>query len=330
MSKPKVGFYWCASCGGCEEAVVDLAEAILDVVEAVDIVFWPCAMDFKREDVEAMADGEMAACFVNGAIRSSEQREMAELCRRKSQLLVAFGSCAQSGGIPGLANLYSLESILETVYGNHHFSNANPDEIRPRSHIETPEGDIELPTLDPSVKSLDQVVDVDYYLPGCAPPTKLIVGAVTAILEGQLPPKGSILAPNVAQCKECSRIDSKPEESVIRAFRRPHEIQIDSEKCFLTQGLLCLGPATRSGCDHACIEGNMPCTGCLGPLDSVRDYGAAALSATASLVDLDEGRQIAAAMDGVVDPAGTFYRYSLPHSQLFRRVEVQSAGEKLS
>lgn len=339
MSKPKVGFYWCASCGGCEEAVVDLAEAILDVVEAVDIVFWPCAMDFKREDLEAMRDGEMAACFVNGAIRTSEQREMAELCRKKSQLLVAFGSCSQSGGIPGLANLYPLEEIFETAYGDGHFSNVNPEGTRPRSHIETPEGDIELPSMDESVKSLDQVVDVDYYLPGCAPPTKLIVGAVTAILEGRLPAKGSVLAPNIAQCKECSRIDSKPEESVIRQFHRPHEIEIDSEKCFLAQGLLCLGPATRSGCDHACIEGNMPCTGCLGPIDSVRDYGAAALSATASLVDLDEPQQVAAAMDGVVDPAGTFYRYSLPHSMLFGRVDgaarrkmqpEEEAGARLS
>ena len=323
MSKPKVGFYWCASCGGCEEAVVDLAETILDVVEAVDIVFWPCAMDFKREDLESMSDGEMAACFVNGAIRTSEQREMAELCRRKSGLLVAFGSCSQSGGIPGLANLYSLESIMATAYGND-FSNVNPEGIRPRSHIETPEGDIELPTMDESVKSLDQVVEVDYYLPGCAPPTKLIVGAVTAILEGGLPPKGAVLAPDIAQCKECSRIDSKPEETVLREFRRPHEIEIDQEKCFLAQGLLCLGPATRSGCDHACIDGNMPCTGCLGPIDGVRDFGAAALSATASLIDQNAPQEIEEAMDSIVDPAGTFYRYSLPHSMLFRRVRDPS------
>jgi F420-non-reducing hydrogenase small subunit len=82
MSKPKVGFYWCASCGGCEEAVVDLAEDVLKVVEAVDIVFWPVALDFKRSDVEAMKDGELAACFVNGAIRTSEQEEMAELLRK--------------------------------------------------------------------------------------------------------------------------------------------------------------------------------------------------------------------------------------------------------
>ena len=57
--KPKVAFYWCASCGGCEESVVDLAEDILGVVAAVDIVFWPVAMDFKRQDVEAMADGSI-------------------------------------------------------------------------------------------------------------------------------------------------------------------------------------------------------------------------------------------------------------------------------
>ena len=46
--KPKIAFYWCASCGGCEEAVVDLAEGLLDVVAAADIVFWPVALDFKR------------------------------------------------------------------------------------------------------------------------------------------------------------------------------------------------------------------------------------------------------------------------------------------
>jgi len=45
MGKPKVAFYWCASCGGCEEAIVDLAEGILKDVEAIDIVFWKVAPD---------------------------------------------------------------------------------------------------------------------------------------------------------------------------------------------------------------------------------------------------------------------------------------------
>ncbi len=321
MPKPQVGFYWCASCGGCEEAVVDLAEAVLDVVGLVDIVFWPCAMDFKRSDVEAMADGQMAACFVNGAIRSSEQREMAELCRRKSGLLVAFGSCSHTGGVPGLANLYTLESIFESSYGDGVFSTVNPERVRPTPKVARPEGEIELPTLDPAVKALDQVVEVDYYLPGCPPPVKLIVEAVMAIVQGKLPPRGSVLAPDVAQCRECPRVDTKPEEAFLKEFVRPHQIAIDHEKCLLAQGLLCLGPATRAGCDHACINGNMPCTGCLGPVSRATDYGGAALSAVASMVASNDAHEIAALMDRIPDPAGTFYRYSLPASQLFQRVE---------
>ena len=82
--KPKLGLYWCASCGGCEESVVDLAEGILDVVAAVDIVFWPVAMDFKKADVEAMDDGSIAATLINGCVRTSEQEEMVRLLRRKS------------------------------------------------------------------------------------------------------------------------------------------------------------------------------------------------------------------------------------------------------
>ena len=85
MPKPKVAFYWCASCGGCEETVVDLAEDILAVVERVDIVFWPVAMDFKYRDVEAMADQSIFATLLNGAIRSSEQEAMARLLLRKSR-----------------------------------------------------------------------------------------------------------------------------------------------------------------------------------------------------------------------------------------------------
>ena len=104
MTKPKVAFYWCASCGGCEEAVVDLKEDILKVTDAVDIVLWPVALDFKRKDVESLSDGEIAVSFINGAVRTEEQEEMVKLLRAKSGLVVAFGSCAHLGGIPGLGH----------------------------------------------------------------------------------------------------------------------------------------------------------------------------------------------------------------------------------
>ena len=95
--KLKLGFYWAASCGGCEIAVLDLNEKILDVVQMADIVFWPVAMDVKYKDVEAMPDKHMDICFFNGSVRSEEQEHMAKLLRRKSKTLVAFGSCAQEG-----------------------------------------------------------------------------------------------------------------------------------------------------------------------------------------------------------------------------------------
>jgi F420-non-reducing hydrogenase small subunit len=321
MSKPKAGFYWCASCGGCEESVVDLAEDILGVVEAIDFVFFPVAMDFKRQDVEAMEDDEMTVCFINGAIRTSEQREMAELLRRKSLFLIAYGSCSYQGGIPGLANLYSREEIMQFVYHDSP-STANPEGNRPQPAFKAPEGDLELPTLDAEVKALDQVVDVDYYIPGCAPPTSLLKAAIEALLSGELPPKGSVIAPDKALCEDCPRIDTKPDEPLITAFKRPWEIEIDHDKCLLAQGLLCLGPATRGGCGHVCINGNMPCTGCMGPVSRVHDHGAAILTALASLIDSNDEKEIEDVLDGIPDPAGTFYRYGLPHSTLFAKCGI--------
>lgn len=326
MSKPKIGFYWCASCGGCEEAVVDLAEAVLDVVAAVDIVFWPVALDFKRSDVEAMADGEMAACFINGAIRTSEQIEMAHLLRRKAKCVIAFGSCAQLGGIPGLANFCERSEILDYVYGGAP-SVTNGNVIRPQEETPVANGTVKLPAFEESVRTLAQTVDVDYFLPGCPPPVKLIAEAVQALLSGKLPAKGSVLAPNIALCNECPRKESKPDELLIDKFQRPHLINVDSELCLLAQGLLCMGAVTRSGCGAACVSGNMPCTGCLGPVDEVRDYGGKALSAFASLAHADKAESIESALQGIPDPAGSFYRYSLPASLLFRRKNGISSRE---
>lgn len=319
MTKPKVGFYWCASCGGCEEAVVDLAEDILKVVEAVDIVFWPVALDFKREDVEKMADGEMAVCFVNGAVRTSEQQEMAELCRRKARMIVAFGSCSHTGGIPGLANLYDRDCIFQRVYRDAP-SVTNPEGTYPQETLKVPEGEMHLPSLHNNVHALDQTIDVDYYLPGCPPPVQLISGAVTAILKGELPPKGSTLAPNLALCHDCARQKTKPDKPMVKEFKRPHQVLINTEDCILAQGILCMGPATRTGCDAACVSGNMPCTGCLGPLDGIRDQGAKSLSAIASVLDATTDAEIGAGLDKIPDPAGTFYRYTLPWSLLHRRI----------
>ena len=316
--KPKVAFYWCSSCGGCEEAVVDLAEQILDVVAAVDIVFWPVALDFKKADVEAMEDGSILAAFVNGSIRTTEQEEMAHLLRRKAKVLVAFGSCAHLGGIPALANLWDREAIFRAVYLEN-VSTDNPDGVLPS--VSTPHngGWVTLPGFYDTVRSLDQVTSVDYYIPGCAPTPNIIAGAVQTLLSGDLPPAGTVLTPDIALCEECPRLDTKPQDLSLERFRRPHEILIDESICLLTQGLLCMGPATRTGCGQLCINGNMPCTGCFGPTSKVRDQGGKYLSALASMLSALDDEAIEKALDSIPDPIGTFYRYGLAGSLLRRR-----------
>lgn len=323
MAKPKVAFYWCASCGGCEEAVVDLNENILKVADAVDIVFWPVALDFKLKDVEAMKDGEIAVSFINGAVRLSEQEETVKLLRKKSGLVVAFGACAHLGGIPGLANFWNRETIF-----NRQFKEVptmeNPDGVTPQLKTKVKVGELILPEFYDTVKTMAQTIPVDYFLPGCPPPPDLILNAVTAILEGKLPEKGSVLAPKKALCDTCPVKDSKPEKLSIKEIKRPWQIKMDPKLCFLAQGVICVGPATRSGCGETCIRANQPCRGCFGPVDGVIDQGAKALSMIASLLGIEDEdtlteEQVSKLIDGIADPAGTFYRFSLASSLLGRK-----------
>jgi len=316
--KPKVAFYWCAACGGCEEAILDLAEAILDVIAAVEIVFWPVALDFKRRDVEAMADASIFATFLNGNIRTTEQEEIARLLRIKSHLLVALGSCSHLGGVPGLANLFDRESILNAVYRESP-STVNSEAALPCGRYIDNGHSVELPVLLDEVQTLDQVVSVDYYIPGCPPTPRMFRTALQTLLADELPPKGTVLAPDRALCDECPRKDTKPERLAFTEFKRPQQILIDEQKCLLAQGLLCMGPATRAGCEALCIQGNMPCTGCCGSTSRVKDQGAKILSSVASLVEASEEAEIDRIFDTIPDPVGAFYRYSLPSSLLRRK-----------
>ncbi len=323
MAKPKVAFYWNASCGGCEETVIDLNEDILKVADAVDIVLWPVALDFKRKDIEALADGEIAVSFINGSIRLEEQENMVKLLRQKSGLVVAFGACAHIGGIPGLGNFWNRETIFERAYKGVP-SVENPEGTLPQEKTTVDGCDLTLSEFYDTVKTLNQTIDVDYYLPGCPPPPDLVMNAVNAILQGDLPEKGAVLAPAKALCDTCPRRDSKPEKISISEVKRPWEIKMDPETCFLVQGVICLGPATRSGCGETCIRANMPCRGCFGPVDGVADQGARALSAIASILGLEGEENMSEEetqklVDQIVDPAGTFYRFGLPASLLRRK-----------
>ena len=317
--KIKMAVYWGSACGGCCVSVLDVHETILDVVAAADLVFWPIALDIKYQDVKDMPENHIDLTLFNGAVRNSENESMAKLLREKTKILVAYGSCAHMGGIPGLANFSTKEDLLSRVFEESE-STVNPSNIRPQTHFQTEEGVLELPEFYNDVRTLADVTDVDYFIPGCPPQSNRLAEVFTAIVTGaELPPLGSVIgAGNKAQCDECIR--TKSENKKITKFHRPWEVVDDGETCFMEQGILCMGPTTRSGCDYRCIKGNAPCRGCYGPTPDVQDPGAKMMSAIASIIDEKEPAMIDKVLEDLVDPAGFFYRYSLPASYLRRTV----------
>ncbi len=312
MSKPKLAIYWAAGCGGCDIAILDIEARILDVAAAFDLALWPCAADFKRKDVAALPDGDIALCLFNGAIRTAENVEMARLLRARSATLVAFGACAAAGGIPGLANQFGRDELLARVYRETP-STDNPAGTVPGPRTAVPEGTLELPALEERVRALGDVVAVDYTIPGCPPqPARIWAVLETIVRGGPLPPKGSVLgAGEKTCCEECPR---RREEKRIRRFVRPHEIVPDPERCLLDQGLVCLGPATRSGCGALCPAAGAPCRGCYGPPPGTRDQGAKMISALASIVDSQDPAEVEAILAGIADPVGTFHRFGFASS----------------
>lgn len=323
--KVKVAICWLGGCGGCDETIVDINEDILKIVEEVDLVLWPIALDFKYPHVEAIPDGDIALSIVNGNVRNSEQEELAKLLRRKSQLVIAFGACACFGGTPGLANFTTREDIFNWVFRDAP-TVVNPTSIVPQPKTQVDGKELTLPKFYEEVCALNQIIGVDYYLPGCPPPPDLVIHAIKAVLEGKLPPKGSTLAPHKALCDTCPRNKTKPARIALREIKRIHEVEAVSDSCFLAQGIICLGFATRTGCGESCISINMPCRGCFGPVEGVVDTGAKAISALASILDAEEEKEIKRIIDKIEDPAGYFYRFTLPVS-LLRRKRVLESGE---
>ncbi len=316
-SKPKFAMYWAASCGGCEIAVLNTHEKILDVDANFEVVFWPVAMDAKYKDVEAMEDGSILLTLFNGGIRNEENEHIARLLREKSKILVAFGSCANEGCIPGLANLIPSEEIVRTAFNT--ISTDNPHKIYPRTEFDVPEGEIHIPKILPTLKTLDQVVDVDYYMPGCPPESHQIAAVIDLVIQviqgkAELPPKGSVIgAGNSTVCDECERARNV---KTITAFKRIWGLDTDPTLCLLEQGIPCNGPATRSGCDARCPSAGAQCIGCYGPAEGVKDYGARLISAFASVLEATEPTEIDRILDGLVDPTGQFYRFNLAGSIL--------------
>ena len=216
----RFAMYWAAGCGGCDISVLNIHEALLDFAERFEIVFWPAVMDAKYADLEAMPDASIDLALFTGGIRNTENVKLARLLRRKSALLVAFGSCATEGCIPGLANLRPIDELLCTAFEGP--TTDNPDRLRPVTRWYAPEGELHLPEMSPFVRTLEQVVPVDYFVPGCPPESERIadvLGQLMAALDGKaaLPPTRQ--CPGRWPLDRVRRVPSRPRDQADRPVR---------------------------------------------------------------------------------------------------------------
>jgi len=318
--KPRFVMYWGSGCGGCDVSLLNTHELLLTLADFFEIVFWPLVMDGKKSDVETLPDGGLDLAFFNGAIRTTADEEWALLLRAKAKILVAYGACACHGSVLGLSNLSDAATHLRTIYLEGHGLD-NPGQVLPATEVQVKEGTLPLPALADTVRTLDQTVAVDGFVPGCPPEAKQVERLLTPLLHRLELAAGGVLGAGAeALCIECPR---RRDGRRIRKFYRAHELIPEPETCLLEQGLLCMGPATRSGCGALCPGHNIVCTGCYGPLPDTIDQGAALLAVVASRLEgpaIDNPQERAQAvrklLAEIVDPAGTFYRFTLPKSLL--------------
>lgn len=288
MEKIRVATGNLQGCFGCHMAILDLHEDIIPLLDAIEIVRSPI------NDVKDIPEVDLG--ILDGSVCNTENEKVAGEFRKKSKKILALGTCATMGGISGLRNLYRLEDVLNRGYVETESTvngkvPASPD----------------IPRIVAHVKALHQVIDVDYALPGCPPMPKMIKAALTAIVSGNEPK-----IPTRNLCHECNRRHKEmyipKREFVTDSVHSIMELdEIDEERCFLEQGVLCMGPATREGCETRCLKGNTPCRGCMGPTPDALEQGAKMINALASILP-------AGAMMFMEDVVGIGYRYSLPVS----------------
>jgi len=166
-SKIRLATAWLGGCSGCHMSFLDLDERLIDLAEAVELVYSPIA-DAKEfpENVDV--------ALIEGAVANVDHLELAGQIRARSKIVVSFGDCAVTGNVTSLRNRLGVDDLLTQVYQE------GPGKA-PRG------GDFDkvVPALLPKVYPLHQVIAVDAFIPGCPPDADRIWAAVNALLRGE-------------------------------------------------------------------------------------------------------------------------------------------------
>jgi NAD-reducing hydrogenase small subunit len=167
MKKVKVATVWLDGCSGCHMSLLDMDAAIISLGRKIDLVYGPLvdAQEFP-EDVDVT--------LVEGAISSQEDLNKIQKIRQRSHILISLGDCAVTGNVPAMRNSWAVNTLLQQIY----IEGVQEGKVIPTDRV---------PALLKQARPLREYVKVDYFVPGCPPPSKAIVGVINDLLEGHKP-----------------------------------------------------------------------------------------------------------------------------------------------
>lgn len=174
MPKKKLATIWLGGCSGCHMSLLDIDERILEVAKLADIV--------KSPIVDGKELPEVDIALVEGAITSDEHfREILHI-RKQAKIVIAFGDCAVMTNVTGMRNYFPLKEVFDTAYVNA-ISNDKEGQVP---------DDPSLLKLNDKVLPLQDVVKVDFVLPGCPPDADTIFYVLFEFLNDRLPDLGKV------------------------------------------------------------------------------------------------------------------------------------------
>ena len=135
---PRVVVIGLASCFGCQINITNIERHLMDVLGQIDLGYWQLTSSHPMPD-------EFDVAVIEGAVTTEEAAETVRRARERAGSVIAIGSCAVTGGIPGMAS-GDLAGHVEAVYGD-----AAPDAC----------GDLVAP------RPVSDVIDVDFEVRCC-------------------------------------------------------------------------------------------------------------------------------------------------------------------
>lgn len=166
--KPRVAVFKFSSCSGCQLAILNLEEELLDLVGAVEIAYF---LEARRLPESRPYD----ITFIEGSVTTQEEIERIKQIRKETGLLISIGACATAGGVQALKNYKDHKKLIDIVYVHPEF----------------------IDTLSTSTP-ISEHVKVDVELWGCPVEKYQILEAVSALLQNRSPN-----LPQHSLCLEC-------------------------------------------------------------------------------------------------------------------------------